>query len=175
MSTTQNVLLKKMLVLSALSLVDKIDGRKKLQKIIYLVNSLGWNVFNDFRFYLYGPYSDLLFYELQNLKEAKLMNESESNRSYSYTITEKGNSLLNILKGKINESLESKTIALVKKLNSFSSEDLEIMASLYYLSIELNIIDNNQLIDQLHYRKPHIEKEKIQEALVIFDIIRNVA
>lgn len=174
MSTIQNVLLKKMLLLSVLSLVDKIDGRKKLQKLIYLVNSLGWNVFNDFRFYLYGPYSDRLFYELRNLREAELINESENNRSYSYTITEKGNSLLNILQGKINESLEFKSIALVKKLNTYSSEDLEIMASLYYLSTELGIHDN-QLIDQLHNRKPYLEKEKIQKALEIFDIIRAVA
>ena len=50
-------LMKKYLILKSLNKVDKIDGRKKIQKIIYLINNRMFNAFSDYRFYLYGPYS----------------------------------------------------------------------------------------------------------------------
>lgn len=168
--TNQKVLLRKKLLLSVLSKANVVNGRKKLQKMIYLTNVLGWDVFNDFRFHLYGPYSDHLYYEIQNLIEAKMIEEVKTGESYSYSITEKGKSLLEILNSKKN-NLEDKTNNLVGKLDSYSSEDLEIMASLFYISNEFNEISYDEMVEELIERKPYLDKDKVWQSLEIFDII----
>lgn len=164
MSTDQTLLLRKKLLLLVLSLVDILNGRKKLQKIIYFVDELGWNLFNDFRFHIYGPYSENLFYEVQNLIDSDLIKEEKKNKKYSYAITVKGKSLLEILKTHRDE-LEHKTCKLVDQLESFSSEELEIMASLDYISKEQIGISDNEMVKELLERKPHLKKVKIQTAL----------
>lgn len=167
-------LMKKYLILKSLHMVEKIDGRKKIQKIIYLINNRMSNAFSDYRFYLYGPYSDQLFYELQNLNDDKIITEISNTQSYSYTITNKGKEFLDQLEAKMSlEDIEK--FKIVKKLNDYSSEDLEIMASLYYISTEFNEISYDEMVEVLMERKPYLDEERIREALEIFDIMNTFA
>jgi uncharacterized protein YwgA len=162
--------MKKYLILKSLNMVDKIDGRKKIQKIIYLINNRMFNAFSDYRFYLYGPYSDQLFYELQNLNDDEIINEISNTQSYSYKITNKGKEFLDLLEAKMSvEDIEK--FEMVKKLNDYSSEDLEIMSSLYYISREFNEISYEEMVEELMERKPHLGEERIKEDLEIFNIM----
>ncbi|MDN5846357.1 MAG: hypothetical protein L0H53_08805 [Candidatus Nitrosocosmicus sp.] len=169
-ATTDQVILRKKLLLSIISSVDRVNSRKKLQKLVYLIDSLGWNVFEDFRFHLYGPYSDHLFYELQNLIEANLIKETKTDNTYSYEITEIGKSLLKTINSE-NSYLEDRTLDVIAKLDSYNSEDLEIMASLFYISNEYDGIGKEKLIDELQDRKPHLTEDKIKPAFEVFDIM----
>lgn len=167
-------LMKKYLILKSLNMVEKIDGRKKIQKIIYLINNKMSNVFSDYRFYLYGPYSDQLFYELQNLNDDEIINEISNTQSYSYMITNKGKEFLDLLESKMSvEDIE--IFEIVKRLNEYSSEDLEIMASLYYISREFNEISCEEMVEELMERKPYLGEERIREALEIFDLMNTLA
>lgn len=163
-------LMKKYLILKSLNMVEKIDGRKKIQKIVYLINNKMSNAFGDYRFYLYGPYSDQLFYELRNLNDDEIINEINNTQSYSYVITTKGKEFLALLETKMN-SEDIEKFEIVKKLNDYSSEDLEIMASLYYISREFNEISYDDMVDELMERKPYLDEERIRESLEIFDIM----
>lgn len=166
--------MKKYLILKSLNMVEKIDGRKKIQKIIYLINNRMSNAFSDYRFYLYGPYSDQLFYELQNLNDDEVINEISNTQSYSYMITNKGKEFLDLLESKMSvEDIEK--FEIVKRLNDYSSEDLEIMASLYYISREFNEISVDEMVEELMERKPYLDEEKIREALEIFDLMNTLA
>ena len=60
---------------------------------------------------------------------------------------------------------------MVKKLNDYSSEDMEIMASLYYISREFNEISYEEMVEERMERKPYLGEERIKEALEIFDIM----
>lgn len=63
--------------LLALAVSNGIYGRKKLQKIVYLANCAGWDVIQDYRFHLYGPYSDYVLAEIENLSEEGLVDVGE--------------------------------------------------------------------------------------------------
>jgi hypothetical protein len=67
--------------------------------------------------------------------------------------------------------LIDRTKELVNELNEYSSEQLEIMASWYYLYRESPSTGNEELISKLNYLKPHISYSQMNNALKIFDIM----
>jgi hypothetical protein len=62
---------------------------------------------------------------------------------------------------------------LISKLDKFSSDVLEIMASLYYLRLESPSLNKNQPVHELKLRKPLFTNLVINKALVIFDIMKD--
>jgi uncharacterized protein len=163
--------------LLALAVSNGIYGRKKLQKIVYLANCAGWNVIQDYRFHLYGPYSDYVLSEIENLSEERLIKEGEKttqadNIVYFYKLTEEGHQLLQMLKEEIRSpELINRTDELINELNKFTSDELEIMASLYYLHRQSPSSTHEELIYQLSDLKPHVSSQQTQDALRIFDIM----
>lgn len=148
-----------------------------MQKIAYLVNSLGWHVINDYRFYHYGPYSDYLLSEIQNLEGEEIVIVEEQRTSgdnpvYFHTLTEKGHRLLDLLLKRIGQpKLIRQTKELIKELIEIPSDDLERMASLYYLHRRSPESSAEQLIGELSSRKPHFHFKQIRESSRIFDIM----
>jgi len=164
--------------LLALVVSNEIYGRKKLQKIVYLANCAGWNVIRDFRFHHYGPYSDYVRSEIENLSEQGLVEVSEQttradNLVYLHTLTEEGCQFLQMLAEEIQSpELMEKTDELVNELNEFSPDELEIMASLYYLHRESPSTTYEDLFSQLSDLKPHISYHQMQDALKVLDIMK---
>jgi uncharacterized protein len=178
MLTNLDTMSSKALLLLALSENDGINGRKKLQKIIYLANCAGWNVIKDYRFYYYGPYSDYVLSEIQDLSEEELIDirvmKYHGKTFYSHKLTDKGQSLLHMVNERINnKGLLANTKRLINKLDRFSSDALEMMASLYYLRLESPSLSKTQLIQELKTRKPHFSNLEINKSLVIFDIMKD--
>jgi uncharacterized protein len=56
----------------------KIEGRKKLQKIVHILQCLGHPFQEEFDFLHFGPYSPRLREELDQLKKLNLIQEQES-------------------------------------------------------------------------------------------------
>ena len=169
--------LRKLLILLVLKENQRIDGRKKLQKIIYLVNSLGWNAIQDYRFHLYGPYSDDLLSEVENLEEMGLINVTKTsspfgNPFYLHSLTQKGQNFLeSLIRQNDVPALIDKTRRLSTDLSNFSAELLEVMASLYFLSSELPQGDINLWIDNLRELKPNLNDEIVSQGEEIFNIM----
>jgi uncharacterized protein YwgA len=182
MQDSQDIILRKALLGLVLSVSKGIKGRKKLQKLVYLANSAGWNVFKDYRFHHYGPYSDSLLSEIQNLQEAGLVRikETEYNEGpfYLHRLTESGDSLLDILLKEvrtIDPKLIRKTEKLVSELNYYSSDELEVMASLYFLRQNTRSLDRKNLAIELKRLKPHVNEKRIERGFEVFDIMGKFA
>jgi uncharacterized protein YwgA len=173
-----DILLKKALVALVLSATnDGINGRKKLQKIVYLANNSGWDVINDFRFHLYGPYSEHLLTEIQNLQRLNVVQVQAvryygDNPFYLHRITEEGRTLLEGLETQLHDqSVIARTINLVRELNEYTADQLELMASLYYLKHEYPALNDDELIEELATLKQQFSEDQIREALIVFEIM----
>lgn len=107
-------------------------GRKKMQKLIYLLKVSGFEINNSFEWNYYGPYSEELAMDLDKLNNSHIIKEEINNISdymeYSYSLTPVGLKFISILPDdeKIN-------IDLIKKLNARPSKELEKYASIIYL------------------------------------------
>ena len=164
------------LLLLSLESHQVIAGRTKLQKMVYLANECGWNAVRDYVFYQYGPYSKWLSLELDNLKNIGLVDEetteTQSERTvYLYSLTSKGLSILeSILKELGEPKLLEKTRGLLGQLTKYKSDELEIMASLLYISRDkdLNMDDVVKITLRL---KPRFTEEQIRKHLDVFDLI----
>jgi len=154
-----------------------------MQKIMYFANLLGWNAM-DFKYHNYGPYSETLAEELENMRNNGWVEErpTETNSErmfYRYYLTPKMRRIGLSLVGKIQdvdpktEKLVSKTRGLVKHLNNFSSDDLEMMSTLMFLRMERPSISDERLVNETHALKPQFEREQISRNLRIFNIMRN--
>lgn len=170
---------KTALLLVVLSHFDRVLGRIRLQKMIYLANLCGWNVIRDHVFYEYGPYSDWISRELQNLvendfvKEERELDPLDEKTPYEYRLTEAGKSLINQMINEINEpDLIARTQKLLDILREIPSEDLEIMTSLVFLRIADPEKDDDTLVRLVKYYKPRFNEDRIRKAFKIFDILK---
>lgn len=171
-------LLSKTLIGLILDSTGGVDGRKKLQKITFLTNSIGWNALDDFRFYHYGPYSDSLLSEISELELQGLVSIRKSPHfdweSYFHSLTDLGRSSLIKLQENvnINRELVAKTKGMVKELNEFSSEQLEVMASLLFLKLARPLSNKKTLILRLKLLKSHLSNQTIEKGFKVFKIMK---
>src|SRR5260370_21316888 len=183
MTFTDSRLHRIALVALALQSAGWIAGRTKIQKIMYFANLLGWNAM-EFKYYNYGPYSDTLAEELENMRNNGWIEERpvETNRErilYRYGPSEKTKRIGASLIGKIldldpkGEKLVSRTRGLVKQLNRFSSDDLEIMSTLMFLRMQEQSISDEQLVKDTYKLNPHFSKERIASNMRIFIIMQS--
>ena len=70
--------------------VSLIRGRKKLQKLIFIMNHLGFQIEDRFFMHYYGPYSADLALQIDGLVEKRLIEEKKILSEYAYRITPDG-------------------------------------------------------------------------------------
>ncbi|ERM92703.1 hypothetical protein O163_03615 [Caldanaerobacter subterraneus subsp. yonseiensis KB-1] len=119
-------------IVELLRIAGKIEGRKKLQKMVYILKNLGADFKEDFYFHYYGPYSDVLTIELEELKSINVIKEDvKEHDSYFPTYTYE----LNIddigVKGDLENYKE-----VIYRLNSENSRFLELVATIMYFKEE---------------------------------------
>lgn len=166
MSISQDVLLKKALVLYVFSLSNEIKGRKKLQKMVYLINSLGWNAFSDYRLYLYGPYSDGLSYEILNLKEEGMLKEEISDKGYTYKLTKTGDDIYKILEKRISETqIKERTNDILKIIQEYTADKLELISTLVYINNKNPGLNRQNLKQEIMKIKPKYKAKEIENAM----------
>lgn len=122
-------------MLQLLRLIDsleRVEGRKKLQKIVYILKARGHNFPQHFGYLHYGPFSIEVAAEIDSLVSGALIDEKGDGQpfeAYVYTTRDTARKLLNDLKQSI--SPEWKTLA--KALNQKYVGDLEAMSTILYL------------------------------------------
>lgn len=118
-------------ILSLLYLAGPICGRKKLQKIVYILKNLGADFEENFSLYIYGPFSNDLQLEMDFLVNKEFVKEIPQNgwayTTYSYELVPE-----KIEKKDTLETL-SKYKTSIEFLNSLSARDLEVLATIFYL------------------------------------------
>ena len=136
-------------VLNVVKIAETIEGRKRFQKMIFILKQLGADFDERFVYHYYGPYSQELQLELDYLIINGLIQEQVEGSSYVYKLTEKG------LK-KLNGSDEiSSYKSVIDDLNSKSASFLEVLSTIFYLS-DSGYSDQEVIRKKLSYLKPHL-------------------
>lgn len=117
-----------------LEAVGAVEGRKKFQKLVHILQHLGL-IPSHFRFgYLhYGPYSEGLDVELRTFGEEGLIQEDqiESGPYKAYRFTAKPE--LTRLVKKLGDKKPLPHVELAKELNEKTSQELEALSTILYL------------------------------------------
>ncbi|MDQ1279564.1 MAG: uncharacterized protein QG670_826 [Thermoproteota archaeon] len=177
MSSQRALLGRKALILLVLQTAKSLTGRTKLQKILYLSNMCASNVIPDYKYYNYGPYSEMVSMEIENMRNNGWLEERSSktqndNVAYTYWLSRNGNEITNSLASKFDEKTVKNTIELVESLNSLSTDELEIMATLVFLREENKTLPDNELAREVSRLKPRFTEKQAKECLRIFNLLK---
>ena len=140
---------------------DGIIGRKKLQKIIFILKKLGYRFEEKFTFHFYGPYSEelsLRLEELTNLGFISKMKEQKSNYyQYRYEVTDRGRQFLEQAPTKL--TVDDELTALLKNQ---SSRFLELVSTMLYFD-HLDQEEVNKKVQEVKKKSNYTEAD-IDEA-----------
>ncbi|MFC3039647.1 YwgA family protein [Virgibacillus xinjiangensis] len=148
---------------------DELTGRKKLQKMIYIMQKCNMPFEEKYEFHFYGPYSEeltLRVEELCNLGFVSEVKEDKGNYSqYRYTVTKDGRSFLQQFSSEM-PNLEE----YVSLMQDKSSRFLELVSTIMYFD-HLPLEEN---IEKVHTVKPKQKytEEEIEEALQFIDRLK---
>jgi uncharacterized protein YwgA len=139
----------------------EIVGRKKLQKMIYILKKLNYPFQEKFQFHFYGPYSEELTLKIEELCNLNLMDELKEEKGgyhqYRYTLTEQGERFLS------HYEIDMPGIdALVQTLNGQNARFLELVSTVLYF----NNLPKEAVIEKVKVvkQKQHYSDEEIDEA-----------
>lgn len=132
----------------------RIEGRKKLQKTVYLLQQMGVPYNEKFRYHYYGPYSSELQAEVDRLVRYELLNETFTGDAYVYEITNKGKDFIQQYSS-LNSSSFDLPEHLVKRIVETSTPVLE-MASTYAYLLEMGYKEADAMAKAIEL-KPHLE------------------
>ena len=111
-------------------------GRTKVQKLVFLLNELGGiDTGYSFRFYTYGPYSSGLAGDIDYLDRIGVLSVKEIDESERYEISP-GIQAEKVQKMSAEplEEIEEKIERIISEFGSMSARDLELTATLIYVS-----------------------------------------
>lgn len=132
-------------IVDFISTAEGVTGRKKLQKMIYILKKIGMPFQEKYEFHIYGPYSEELTARVEELCDMGFIHEQKEDKSsyvqYRYTVTEEGLEFRNAL-GKP----ELADAAHAVKLNGKSARFLELTATLLFF----DDLEQNEQIAKLH-------------------------
>jgi uncharacterized protein YwgA len=122
---------------------NQIVGKVKLQKIVYLLDKIGMNSGFIYSYHHYGPYSSALSDEVDWEVFTGDIEEQERNRvsdGVPYVIFRSADTV-DVPKGKIGELEVGDVARYATVLNGYSSTELELAATAYWLANEEAIKD----------------------------------
>ncbi|HJV45760.1 MAG TPA: YwgA family protein [Bacillota bacterium] len=158
-------------VLYLLRLAGEIVGRKKLQKIVYITQKLKFDLNQRFYFHFYGPYSEELTLEVEEMVELgfleELLEDKGNYNVYRYRLTENGHSFL--AHSKVELEHMSTTI---EHLNQLSSRFLELLSTVFYFE-DLSRDEVEEKVFTLK-AKSNYTKEEITEAYKWMEELRKI-
>lgn len=132
-----------------------IRGRKKLQKMFYLMQMLGYDYSLDYSYQNYGPYSAQLQFEVDMLVAEELLGEGFDHNTYSYSVTTKGKEFLRLVeeKGLTDIGPEVPT-DLLSELKQYDAQLLELASTMMFLG-DLGFRDG-ELFQRVSELKPRL-------------------
>lgn len=148
-----------------IAIANEVNGRKKLQKMIYIAKKMNFPFAEKYELHMYGPYSEELTLRVEELCEMGFLAEQCTDKGsyvrYSYHVTEEGTSFLETA-----EAPHELLATCIERLNEKSSRFLELVSTLLYF----DHLDRDEQIT-----KVHIVKNKLnftdEEMASAFDFI----
>jgi uncharacterized protein YwgA len=138
-----------------LRLLGRVDGRKKFQKLVHVLQELGYPFSERFEYSYYGMYSQQLRGELDSMVADKLISEREGTNqfgspSFSFEKTEQLDALLD----EVGVGNEPEWAGAAKQLNTYSPQTLEGISTIFFL--QKCGLKDEQLRLRLLSLKPHL-------------------
>lgn len=138
-----------------------IDGRTKIQKMVYILQNMGYPFRETYRYHLHGPYAQALTHEVSHLVNLGLLKETTQGiadmKRFSYETTSELHDFLFDVEQSVPQSLHSEEFdRAVSELNKQSSPSLEIAATALYL--RKSGMADEDLAEKLQQLKPHLAK-----------------
>ncbi|MFB1049675.1 YwgA family protein [Paraliobacillus sp. JSM ZJ581] len=110
---------------------EEIVGRKKLQKMIYILKKCDIPFEEKYEFHFYGPYSEELTLRIEELCNLGFISEEKEKKSnyyqYRYTVTEAGEDFLGHSVVELPHCNE-----MIEKMKEKSSRFLELVSTMLY-------------------------------------------
>ena len=164
--------------------VKTIHSRIKVQKILYVLKSLGFPVVERYEYGNYGPYSQELASELRSLANSEFLTETRTEgeepegegsvayQRYDLSITPRGKKFLEAYSAQ-NPGFES-TVAeiagLAAELGKYLPSTLELVATLMFLEDQRYPKEN--IVPVLKSVKPQFTDPEIETAKEIIEDLR---
>lgn len=125
-------------LLSFFDSIESIRGRKKLQKMIYLLKNTGAEFPFKYRYHHYGPYSAQLQEEVNDLVEKGFIEETNEDNTYSYQLTDEGRSFKKQIQQQIQHQNDDNLFEFQEIMTLLSQEDSQFLevASTYAFLLE---------------------------------------
>lgn len=142
-----------------------INGRRKLQKIVYILQKLGVPFYETYHFQVHGPYSEELSLQLEELCDFGFLNESwdSENGQVAYSLTRGGEEFLNG-HGRLLPDLSPIAEKLLGQQNSF----LELTAAMFYF----DTLPTEKVIEKVQALYREMKHEQIRSAMDYITMLR---
>lgn len=151
------------------SVATEVTGRKKLQKMIYILQKCHVPFEEKYQFHFYGPYSEELSLRVEELCNLGFINEQKEDKSnyfqYHYKITEDGQEFLHQFKLDMPD-----LTANVAEMKGKSSRFLELVSTMLFF----NDLTGTELIEKVHTVKPkqNYSNTEVDDALQFIESLR---
>jgi uncharacterized protein YwgA len=154
------------LIMQFFTVAEKVEGRIKLQKIIYILQTKGVIDFElDYTYALYGPYSEDLQLEIEYLVTIGYLKEFIEGNTYNYELNK--NFPISIT---ADENISSNR-GLISELLNKESQLLEVTSTIYYLK-SYNYEGEEEISQKLKLLKPNLE-DKISSAFELYSALES--
>lgn len=128
---------------------EEVTGRKKLQKMIYILQSLGVPFEEKFQFHFYGPYSEELSLRIEELCNLGFIHERKEVKSnyfqYHYSLTKDGTAFLQQFSTNLPDCTK-----MITRLQEKSSRFLELVSTMLYF----RELPKREVEEKVHTVKP---------------------
>ncbi|MDA1476739.1 YwgA family protein [Bacillus changyiensis] len=150
----------------------EIVGRKKLQKMIYIAKKLGLPFYEKYDFHFYGPYSEELTLQVEELCNLGFLDEVKEKKGgyyqYRYSSTEAGREFLHQCE------LDMKDIKpYLDEVNHQSSRFLELVSTILYFEG----MDQQEIKEKVFTikSKQRYTDEEFAEAIIYIEKLKNLS
>lgn len=148
-----------------------VTGRKKLQKMIYILQSFGVPFEERFQFHFYGPYSEELTLRIEELCNLGFIQEEKEVKSnyfqYHYALTQDGMTFLNQFSPNLPNCSEA-----ISSMQKKSSRFLELVSTMLYFKE----LQRDEVEAKVHTVKPKqkFSEEEFAEAWAFIDALPTI-
>ncbi|WP_303966735.1 YwgA family protein [Sporosarcina ureae] len=155
-------------IVQFISLANEVNGRKKMQKMVYILKKMNFPFAEKYELHMYGPYSEELTLRVEELCEmgflAERFEDKGSYKQYCYQVTDEGSKFISTV-----DAPKEQLPGCIERLNEKSSRFLELVSTLLFF---------DQLDKEDQIAKVRIVKNKLnftdQEMEQAFDFIEEM-